>query len=119
MQVAVFNPFYFDLSAKVQVDKRYRSSAVIANIKSSLVTAFSFEKRSFGQEVTADEVITEIQNVPGVIYTDLDKLYITGDTPRNNSALPSTLAHLERNEIVPADLLLINKSGIILTEIVT
>jgi hypothetical protein len=44
-------------------------------VEQRLKSAFSFQARSFGQDVTLSEVIAVIQGTPGVIAVDVDKLY--------------------------------------------
>jgi predicted phage baseplate assembly protein len=121
--VASFQPLTFNLSASILVDQpRYVAEKVIAQVSTELATAFSFENRAFAQAVTAAEILALIQSVPGVIATTLTNLYFTTDSsgPFQSEApafLPSTPAHWQGGVIRPAQLLLLNPLGVILTEI--
>jgi hypothetical protein len=118
VQIASYKPLYFKLAANVQVDARYLKSLVFSAVEAVLKTAFSFPVRAFGQVVTAAEVITVIQQVPGVVAVDLDTLYLPPATGGLNQVLPATIAHWNaaKQKIEPAELLLINPVGITLLE---
>ncbi|WP_199746995.1 putative baseplate assembly protein [Corallococcus sp. AB049A] len=73
-----FERIPFNLKAKLRVDPRYLAEDVKAKVEAALRTAFSFERRSFGQAVSAAEVIQVMQDVQGVVMVDLDALYPTG-----------------------------------------
>jgi predicted phage baseplate assembly protein len=109
----------FSLSAGMFIDQRYVHEEVIAQAKRALLEAFAFEKRNFGQPVTAAEVMTIIQAVPGVIAVDLDKFKLD-HVPENQSKavppfLPAKQASFDPKE-GQAELLLINPRGITLTK---
>lgn len=106
----------FNLHANVAVDKRYIAKDVFAKIQSALEEAFSFPRRSFGQPVTAAEVIAIIQKNPGVIAVDLDALCLASDATALNNLLPARIARVENGIVLLAQLLLINLAGIQLTE---
>ena len=111
----------------MKVDERYLSADVLANVKAALQAAFAFDKRDFGQPVAASDVIAVIQNVPGVVYTDLEKLcliddeksYHRTDSYEFDQILTAKTAHLKDNEIKKAELLLLHPDGITLLEIKT
>ena len=92
----------FDVKGSVQFDSRYASLEVENKIQQALVAKFSFEKRAFGQPVTAAELLTVIHQIPGVIAVLLDA----------PAVLPALTARRETGEILPAQLLLINETGI-------
>ena len=71
-------------------------------IQQALAETFSFVKRAFGQPVTAAELLSVIHQVPGVIAVLLNA----------PAVLPALTARRENGEILPAQLLLINESGI-------
>ena len=122
-EVASFQPLTFNLSASVLVDQpRYVAETVIAQVAAALTEAFSFENRTFAQAVTAAEILTLIQSVPGVIATNLTNLYFTTDStgpsqPEAPAFLPATPARFQGGAIQPAQLLLLNPLGVTLTEI--
>ena len=127
-QVDSYKSAFFNLKARVLVDSRHTPVFVIAAVEISLKDAFSFETRTFGQPVTTADIISVIQNVPGVAATDLDQLYryqdsmpipepheqIIPDTGILDSDLP--FWEKENKKIRKAELLLINPVGITLEE---
>jgi hypothetical protein len=117
VKVDTYDQLLFDLTANVAVDERYVVEDVFSDIKDALQEAFSFAQRSFGQSVTAAEVISLIQEVDGVIYVDLDDLYISDDPPDLNQILAANSAHVENGQIVHAQLLLLNNLGVNLQEV--
>ena len=120
--VAPYQPLTFNLSAGVLVDKpRYVAALVMDQLAAVLSSAFAFENRSFAQAVTAAEIVTLIQSVPGVIATTLTNLYFTTDAsgPQQTEPpafLPSAPAHWQGGTIQPAQLLVLNPLGVNLTE---
>jgi hypothetical protein len=117
-----YQSLVFNLTAAVLIDSpRYESTLVLAQVASRLSTAFSFENRSFAQAVTAAEIVTLIQSVPGVIATDLTQLYLTTDPTGPSQTEPPPFlaaapARWEDGAIQPAQLLLLNPLGAALTE---
>ena len=118
IRVDTFQRLLFNLEANIVVDTpTYVKEKVFAAIEAALLEAFSFEKRAFGQMVTAAEVVTIIQQIEGVIAVDLDALYLSSDSADFNSLLPVQIARVINGNILVAQLLLINPIGITLTEI--
>ena len=121
-QVMAYQPLVFNLSACVLIDEpRYESTLVLAQVASTLATAFAFANRAFAQAVTAAEIVTLIQSVPGVIATDLTQLYLTTDPAGPNQTepppfLPAAPARWESGAMQPAQLLLLNPLSATLTE---
>jgi Bacterial Ig-like domain/Baseplate J-like protein len=66
---------FFDLEAEVRIDLRYVAANVLDAVRAAILAKFSFQRRGFGQPVSAAEVVTVIQGVPGVISVDLNVLY--------------------------------------------
>jgi hypothetical protein len=62
------------IKANVRLDPDYLWSSVEPKIRAALLEAFSFEVREPGQDVVSSEIISIIQQVPGVVYVDLDLL---------------------------------------------
>ncbi len=60
------------IKANVRLDPDYLWSSVEPKIRSALLEALSFEIREPGQDVVRSEVIMVIQQVPGVVYVDVD-----------------------------------------------
>lgn len=107
----------FSLTATVLIDSAYVAAQVLTDVEAALLKAFSFEERSFGQAVTAAEAVKVIQQVPGVLYTDFEGLYgaTAPDTAEQN--LQAKTARWEGKVILPAQLLLLNPTGVNVTEL--
>jgi len=117
IRVGTFSQLLFNLKVNLAVDSRYVVKEVFTAVKSALAEAFSFPKRGFGQGVSAAEVITIIQKIPGVIFVDIESLYLSSDSEDLDQLLTASIAHVKNNLIQPAQLLLINTLGIILQEV--
>jgi hypothetical protein len=122
VQVDSYEPLLFNLEATVLIDPRYLPDTVLTQVTSALQQTFTFEKRAFGQPVTASEAIAAIQAIAGVIAVDLDALYRRNLPKRLEQRLIALSARLESNSdplqpsqtIQPAQLLLLNPTGIYL-----
>lgn len=127
VQMDSFEPLTFSLRATVLYDGSYLADDVQTEVEESLLDAFTFDRRDFGQPVTAAEIIRVIHEVEGVVAVDLDGLAIVSDSLQMGrqvrklskvkpaSVLPSQIARRENGDILPAQLLLIDKTGIDLT----
>jgi hypothetical protein len=121
--VASYQPLTFNLHAGILVDQpRYEFTLVYNQVIAALAAAFSFDNRDFAQAVTAAEIITLIQSVPGVIATDLNQLYLTSDPSGPAQTEPPAFlaaspARWEGGAIQPAQLILLNPLGAIVTGI--
>ena len=62
------------ISARVRILADYQLEMVIPSIRTALLNAFGFDQRNLGQPVYESEVLSVIQQVPGVAYVDLDIL---------------------------------------------
>ena len=114
VRVTSYELLAFNLEAKLLVDARYLSDRVMAQAKAALLQRFVFEKRQFGQGVTAAEAIATLQAVEGMIAVDLDALHRrdrTRSLEQSVAALPARWEPATR-EILPAQLLVINPAGI-------
>lgn len=74
--IKTYKPVFFDVEAFLRIDPAYKSDLVQESVKKSLIDAFSFDKRSFGQSVTEAEIVSVIQAVPGIIAAKLDKISV-------------------------------------------
>jgi len=120
-QVDSFQLVYFHVAATIRVDPRQRPEAVIDAVKATLRTTFSFTRRAFGEAVTAAAVVTAIQMVAGVEAVDLDALFRVDDAADPPPAMLSSIVPAERarqveGEVLPAQLLVVNPFGIVITE---
>jgi predicted phage baseplate assembly protein len=105
----------FNIEATVQFDSRYIAQEVQDEIEQALKEAFSFNQRDFGQPVTAAEIISVMHQVEGVVAVDLDALYSVPPDGKTVSVLPAMSARFVNGNVLPAQLLLIDESGIDLT----
>jgi len=123
VRVDTFEPRYFCVKARVLIDSKYTASIVLSEAEEALKSAFSFAKRDFGQPVTSAEVTSTIQKVPGVVYVDLDKLYLTNDENGPSQTSPASVLSATKADwpqggnFQRAQLLLIHTAGITLEEI--
>lgn len=62
------------LVAKVRVDSDYLWDSVMPAVRSALLDVLGYRRRDFGQDVVLSEVISTIQQVPGVDYVDVDRM---------------------------------------------
>lgn len=119
-RVDSYTPVFFNLKAKVRINPRYLAADVLAAVEAALQSAFAFEQRAFSQAVTAAEVTTVIQTVPGVVAVDLDELYRVDKTePFFSPVLFAERVRWEVNQAEPllAELLLLNPAGVTLEEV--
>ncbi|WP_292803858.1 hypothetical protein [Nostoc sp. NMS7] len=59
-------------------------------IRTALFDKFSFERQELGQDVVLSEVISTIQQVPGVDYVDVDILDSVSETEAQNPDILKT-----------------------------
>ncbi|MEB3294492.1 MAG: putative baseplate assembly protein, partial [Synechococcales bacterium] len=121
VQVDSYEPIRFNLKARLLIDSRYQSDKVLKSVEFELLNQFNFEKRAFAQPVTASEVIATIQAIPGVIAVDLDALHRLDRPLSLEQVLPALSARWQATsqDILPAQLLLLNPAGIDLrTEVI-
>jgi predicted phage baseplate assembly protein len=119
VRVDSFRERFFNIDAAVKVDSAYRVEDTLAAAKAALVDAFSFKNRRFAQPVTAAEVVEVIHSVAGVEAVDLNALYVATDDGNGLAAeLPPAVLRAEQASLTKggAELLIINETGITLTE---
>ena len=109
-------PTPFKMDATLEIHPDFVQERVGATVRSALESAFSFEARSFGQEVALSKVIYIIQDVAGVVGVDVDYLYTAGEDPKLSTRLPGEVAaDGDRTRLVPRLLVLHNGSdGLVL-----
>ena len=115
VRVSPHTPLSFTLVARVAIDPDYIKADVLAAVRTTLVAAFSFTSRAFGQGVASSEILSVMQNVPGIIAVDLDKL--NGLDPITHPNVPARIAHWDLTAIRGAELLLVNADSITLTDL--
>ena len=98
-----FRLSYFRLAAKLIPDPDYIAADVLAAAEAALREAFGFAARGFAETVYDSQVITVLQQVPGVTAVMLDRLY-TGGAPQRHAMLPAAGA----SAVQGAELLLLH-----------
>jgi predicted phage baseplate assembly protein len=66
----------FGLSADLRIDPKYDAPTVKAKVLQTLTTTFSFAARTFGQDVSTDEIAAVIQAVPGITAVNVTDIHI-------------------------------------------
>ena len=89
LNLASYSPIFFQIAAKVRLLPDYLQEKVALDIEIRLRKHFAFSARTFGQPVTSSEVISVIQNTPGVQWLDLDSLFV-GKTPNKLDLLAAS-----------------------------
>lgn len=64
---------FFEVQARLQVHPDHVPETVAAAADAALQEAFSFEARELGQRVAQSDVVTLLQEIPGVVAVDLDR----------------------------------------------
>ena len=118
MQIDSFEPLSFNLLAKLLVTHGYLADKVTALVIAAVRSAFSFERRSFGQAVTRSELLAVMQRVDGVEAVDLDMFHFSSKAASLEKRLPARVAQWNETHslIRAAELLLVNPREIQLTE---
>jgi len=95
----------FTVAATVTPDPALVPASVLAAVTSALTSTFSFASRGFGQPVFQSEVITTMQNVPGVVAVTLNDFRVSGATgPGPVPAIPASSPTLGPAGLVGAEL---------------
>jgi hypothetical protein len=120
VDMAGYRRIWFRAAAKLRVSPDRRFSDVAAAAADAMRQAFSFAARSFGQGVSAAEVIALLQGVSGAEAVDLDGLALEVDLGDQHvpdaveAWLPAEDAQVG-TEVLAAELLLLDPSPLGLT----
>lgn len=79
-----YSKVFFRIAASIKIETSHETEQVISEVRSRVVSSFSFRGRSFGQPVNLSEVIGLIKSVPGVTAVDVSKLYKVGETSKED-----------------------------------
>lgn len=111
----------FNVEARLLIDSRYESEVVLLAVETALEKRFQFDTQAFAQAITAAEVIAAIQAVEGVMAVDLDALYRVRESKELAATLRAQPARYRAQTmtVTPAQLLLLNKTGIQLSGVET
>jgi hypothetical protein len=126
VSVCAYRRRFFDIEAGIRVDPAFLVKDVLGRARQAVLDTFAFERRTFGQPVTAAEVVQVIQAVAGVVATYVVALYpLEGDIevtigegaerPLDPVLFPRP-AELVGDEFAGAELLLVNPAGVTVTE---
>jgi hypothetical protein len=103
----------FTAAATITPDPALVPGDVLAAVKAALADAFGFAARSFGQPVFASEVISTMQDVPGVVTLTLDDFNYSGVASAGPlNGLPAAAPTLGANGLIGAQLLTL-ESGLL------
>lgn len=75
LQVHTYLKRFFRVAATVKINPDYLPDKVAAAIEAEMHSHFSFDARSFGQQVTLSEVTAVMQNVTGAVAVEVTALY--------------------------------------------
>lgn len=121
VEIGLSTPSYFHVDAQLVLAPG-TGPEVYVMARAALLAAFSIERREFGQDVSAAEVIHALQGVPGVVAALLNELYLLGSPNRGVEQLLSArgavvLRSSSEVSFRPAELVLIHPLEIRLTEV--
>lgn len=113
LNVSTYTPAFFDIEAGLKIHTDYTSRLVLENAEKRLLEKFSFNKRDFMQPVSYSEVVTCIQETPGVSAVDIDALYRSeAAQPTIEYLLLASAPTVTNNIFLGAELLTIAQEGI-------
>jgi hypothetical protein len=113
LQLVSYLPKTFRLAARVKVREGYNIEIVRAQIEDALRRVFSFTARSFGQAVALSEVVEVIQNIAGVVFVNVTKLYRTDQSETLETVLVARLPeHSAGTAITAAELLTLDAAAL-------
>jgi hypothetical protein len=72
VQVDVRELLILVLSANLRIEADRLWDVVVADVRAALLDAFGFDRRALGQPALLCEAIAVMQNVPGVLFVDVD-----------------------------------------------
>jgi predicted phage baseplate assembly protein len=104
-EVQPYDIAHFRLGLKIKRHPDHESKLVLAAVEQALRRSFSFEARALGQPVALSEVIAIIEQVSGVIATDIDRFY-RGTIVKREARLFARRPHVTTAGVgLPAELL--------------
>lgn len=114
-----YEPIYFNLRARLLIDPdhRERRADIEAVVRSKTSRSFAFDAREFGQDVSASELISLMQDTPGVVAVQLVHLYRSAQGAGLAAVLEASLARWHEGRLLPAQMLLVNAQGGIMLDL--
>jgi hypothetical protein len=122
--VRSWRPAFFQVAARVDIAPAHDPALAAAAIEAHLRETFSFDRRSFGQDVVASEVIAAIHGVPGVVVVELVALWKTNpsdadlvptDTPPPRLQADAPVPGARSAEVQPGEILMLDPRPVSLT----
>lgn len=107
---------YFDAAATVGLDPRYPAASLLDQLTALLAAAYGFDRRGFGDPVRASDIMTQLQAVPGVTSVQLTQLHESDRPDGLWPILTPRPVRWQDGVLQPAEILLVNPSGIALVE---
>jgi predicted phage baseplate assembly protein len=105
----------FAVAARLVTSPDRRPADVIAEARETLLQQYAFAVRALAVPVTAAEVVTTLQNVPGVTAVLLDAFHEKDLAATKESVIPALPARRVRQATLPADLVTIEPDQVDLT----
>ncbi len=96
IEIHSYTKVLFKLAAQVVFNSNYLPEKVLKEVEKELRRSFSFEVRDFGQPVTMSEVISVIQNVPGVNGVNVSNLERSYSNIKDKTLSPSKIPRMEK-----------------------
>jgi hypothetical protein len=115
LRVRSYRRRLFRIAARVTCHPDFLADRVAADVRTALLSRFGFAPRAFGQRVALSDVMAVMQAVPGVVGVDVDALSRTDGTGGSGllAPLPAAVPAIgAAGETLPAELLLIDESGV-------
>ena len=101
---------YFDLQAWLLIDPdhRERQQDIEDEVRSRIGQSFALNARELGQDVSASELISLMQDTPGVVAVQLKQLYLSTQEPGLDNVLHASRARWQEGQPLPAQMLVVN-----------
>ena len=112
VRAASFDPIEFRLAVQILADPARVFADVQAAVRQALATGWSADHRSFGQPVTAAEIIAATQAVDGVVAARLTELQLAKPEPAHREIVDLTAPEAHRDP-VPDDLDQVQPTGLL------
>jgi hypothetical protein len=116
IRLAGHEPLGFTVAAGLFIDPAYDPDVVVAEARASLLAAFAFDERRFGQPVAVSDLSRSL-HVPGVLGVDVDRVAVVGESGPEGSTLVPQPTRLVGAEVLPAQLLVIDEPSTVVEAI--
>lgn len=105
----------FRLDVGLTVHQDADADVLVAAARASLLGAFGWQSRAFGQPVSLDEVVAVLHRDPAILAVDVDVMRRTDrGTPLVQPRLPAARARPQGNVILPAELLTLDQNTLMI-----